>query len=307
MKELPKTNQLRNFQAIIRYGSIRAAAQALFQSQPAMTKSIQELERILGVDLLSRGAHGIILTKMGCIFESRVNTILNDLERAVDELNQLSEENHGSVAFGCSHLPAFSVLPALINKFQEDHLASNITIIEGQFSELITSIRLGRLDFFMGIATPEISMNEFSIENSISAEFCIIARNGHPLSNCRSLIELKGAKWYFPNTNTGYYNNLEKFIFPKGRDGNEIVIYGDSITIGEQLVLNEDYLFVGPKAILDIPHMKNIISAIPIEEKLPDALYILLYRKQQGLTPLARSLMDEINQACSNLLSRVDK
>ncbi len=304
MKELPKINQLRDFQAIIYYGNIRTASQALFKTQPAMTKSIQELERILGVSLLSRGPQGMVLTKMGRVFEHRVNTLLNDLERAVDELHQLSQQSQGNVVFGCSHLPVLSMLPSLVNKFQEEHPSSNITIIEGQLCELVTSLRLGRLDFFIGIASPEISMSEFVVEQPINAEFCIIARKDHPLSHCRSLSELQGAKWYFPSTRTGYYKELEKFIFPKGKMSKDAVIYGDSMTIGEQLVLNEDYFFIGPKAILDISYVKDLITVIPIKEKLPDALYVLIHRQQHGLTPLAKKLMDEVKAACLKILSK---
>ncbi|MFZ1874106.1 MAG: LysR family transcriptional regulator, partial [Chania sp.] len=81
------------------------------------------------------------------------------------------------------------------------------------------------------------------------------------------------------------------------------VIYGDSMSIGEQLVLSKDYFFVAPKAILDISYVKDLITFIPIQEKLPDALYILLYRQQHGLTPLAKQLIDRVSQACFNLLS----
>ncbi len=243
------------------------------------------------------------LTKMGRIFEPRVNMILNDLERAIDELHQSNELSQGTISFGCSHLPAFSIMPSLINKFQEQHPASSITIVEGQLSELMTSLRLGRLDFFIGIASPEISMSEFSVEYSINAEFCIIARNGHPLIKSTSLDQLKGAKWYFPNARTGHYKTLEKFIFPQGRANGDTLIYGDSMSIGEQLVLNKDYLFVGPKAILKVPYIKDLISMVPIKEELPDALYILIYKQQQGLTPLAKRLMDEISTTCSDFFS----
>ncbi|WP_431225424.1 LysR substrate-binding domain-containing protein [Serratia sp. L9] len=307
MRELPKINQLKNFQAIIRYGSIRAASQALFQTQPAITRSIQELERILGVTLLARGAQGMELTKMGRTFEPRVNMILNDLERAVDELYQMGQLSQGSVVFGCSHLPAYGILPSLINKFQAQHPSLTITIIEGQLSELISSLRLGRLDFFIGIESPEISMNEFTVENSINAEFCIIARNEHPLIKSHTLSQLQGAKWYFPNARTGYYRDLERFIFPNGRITGETIIYGDSISIGEQLVLNENYLFVGPRAILDVSYLKDVVSEIPIKEKLPDASYIIIYKQLQNLTPSAKQLMDEINIACSEFLAASNK
>ncbi|MCW2483353.1 hypothetical protein J5224_30290, partial [Candidatus Symbiopectobacterium sp. NZEC135] len=108
----------------------------------------------------------------------------------------------------------------------------------------------GRIDFYLGIATPEISMNEFFIENAIKTEFCIMARHGHPLAGSTALSQLQGCKWYFPNARTGYYKELEKHIFPNGKQADSRIIYGDSMTIGEQLVTNEDYLFIGPKAIL---------------------------------------------------------
>ena len=303
MKELPKINQLKDFQAIIRYGSINTASQALFKTHPALTRSIQELERILGVALLSRGPNGMTLTEMGRIFEPRADAMINDMERAVDELHQLSRQSQGNVVFGCSHLPAFSILPSLINKFQEENPTAKITIIEGQLCELMTSLRLGRLDFFIGIASPEMSLNEFIVTSSVNTEFCIIARKDHPLSNSRSLSELQGAKWFFPSARTGYYKNLEQFIFPKGRTEKDIVIFGDSMSIGEQLIISEDYLFIAPKAILGISYIKELISTIPIKETLPDASYILLYKSEKVVTPLAKQLIDKINEACFTFLS----
>lgn len=301
MNNLPKINQLRNFQAIIRYGSIRAASKALFQTQPAMTKSIQELERILGCTLLARGDQGIILTKLGRIFEPRVNMLLNDLERAIDELKQMSLISQGSIAFGCSHLPAYSIMPSVVNKFRDIHPEANINVIEGQFDELVTSLRLGRLDFYLGIASPEISMREFSVEYLVELECCIIARNGHPLINSNSLTQLQRSKWYIPNSRAGYYKSLEGVIFPAGQIGGKTVIFGDSMSIAEQLVLNEDYLFVGPKAVLDVTYLKDVISMIHIKEKLPKALYMLVYKQQQGVTPLAKELMDDIKIALSKM------
>ncbi|MEX2954838.1 LysR family transcriptional regulator, partial [Serratia fonticola] len=95
MKELPKINQLKNLRAIINHGGVRLAAQALGQTQPAMTRSINELERVLGTRLFLRGESGVILTKTGTAFEARMNLILNELERAVDEVKQIEQVSHG--------------------------------------------------------------------------------------------------------------------------------------------------------------------------------------------------------------------
>lgn len=302
-RDLPKINQLRNLKAVIQYGGIRAAAQALHQTQPALTRSIQELEKTLGVSLLVRGVKGAVLTEMGRIFEPRMNMVINELERAIDELRQIERSSQGSVTLGCSHLPAFGIVAPVIKKFQERYTTAQFTIIEGQLSELLSSLRLGRMDFFIGVVSSDISLHEFNDEHLAVAEFCVIGRKGHPLTNSTSLKDLRGAKWYLPTASAGYYSNMEASIFPYGKEPTCSVIFGDSATIAEQLVLREDYLFVGPRAMLSVPHLQDIVSIIPIKEKLPDGTYSLIYRQQQTLTPLAKHLMDEMRFAYMQLIN----
>ncbi|MDA5498587.1 LysR substrate-binding domain-containing protein [Yersinia aleksiciae] len=303
MKELPKINQLKNLRAIIQYGSIRAASHSLHQTQPAMTRSIQELERILGVSLLVRGGHGAVLTDMGRVFEPRMNIVLNELERAIDELQQVEHSSKGSVTFGCSFFPACGIVPEVIKKFQEQYTSLRITVIEGQLSALLDSLRHGQLDFFIGVSTPDISLHEFYEEHLGIAEFSAIARKDHPLIHSTSLRELRGAKWYLPTASTGYYTDMEKQIFPYGREDTSSVIFGNSTTVAEQLILNEDYLFTAPKAMLKIPHLQQVVSIIPIREKLPDGNYSLIYPQQQTLTPMAKLLSDDIRRAYLALMS----
>ena len=63
VKYLPKILQLKTFQEVIRRGSIRAAARALNQSQPAISRAIKELEHTLNTQLIVRGAKGMMLTE----------------------------------------------------------------------------------------------------------------------------------------------------------------------------------------------------------------------------------------------------
>ena len=60
-----KLNQLRNIMAIAERGSLRGAARHLGLAQPALSRSLQELERELGVQLFERRARGMMLTPMG--------------------------------------------------------------------------------------------------------------------------------------------------------------------------------------------------------------------------------------------------
>jgi DNA-binding transcriptional LysR family regulator len=272
----------------------------LNQTQPSVTRSLKELEQTLGTPLILRGVNGIVLTEMGKLFEPRMKLILNELKRAVDEINHTTKSAHGTVSFGCSLLPCCSILPNVIKKFHEImNKDAHITMTEGQLSDLLPSLRLGRLDFFIGVMPPDIYLNEFVVEPLMTTEFCIIARKGHPLENSNSLHQLSHAKWYLPMSEAGYYVDLEAKLFPEGRSGNISILFSDSLAIGKNLIMNSDYLFIGPEQMLDQPHNSKIFCKIPVKEKLLDGTFSLIYSKKATMTPVAKQLADEIRYQCS--------
>lgn len=294
MNSLPKTNQLKNLRTVIFAGSIRAAAKATNQTPSAVTRSIQELESIVGGALLKRGTHGIQLTEMGEFFEPYMIKVLDELERGMDDLSQFINESQGAIRFGCSHLPAYGIMPGIIKNFQDRYPQSKLTVVEGQLSELVQSIRSGKLSFFIGITMPDISLDEFYVEYLADAQFYVFSNRDHPLVNSNSLEALRNEKWYLPGAGVEMFNSLEKIIFPYGVGLNHAVLYGDSIAIAEQLILNEGYLSIGPKEILENQYIGGKLSIINVSEKLPVGRYAIIMRLKMKQAPITKWLIDEI-------------
>ncbi|WP_431225045.1 LysR substrate-binding domain-containing protein [Serratia sp. L9] len=293
---IPKLTHLKALQAVIQYGSIRAAAKALKQTQPAVTRSIKALEEILGAPLIVRGTKGIVLTEIGQLFEPRMKLILHELERGVDEIKQAIGDFQGTIAFGSSYLPTFSILPQIIKRAHKKHSDIRISLEVGQFSELLPLLRLGQLEFFIGVVSDDISINGFIKENLVETDFCIVAGNGHPLAKSTSLVELCGANWYLPKAEAGYYSQLKSLLFPAGIGTSGSVLISNSTAVAEQLVIHGDYLSIGPVLMLDEPLFKKSLCRLPINETLPSAHYSLVYRQQTTLTVLARYMAEEIRK-----------
>ena len=97
-----KLNQLASFLAVIEHGSIRAAARALDVTQPGITKTVQDLEGSLGVQLLVRRARGVDLTEFGELLRVRANFLLNEVRRTRESLHYLRDKNSGSLVIGAS-------------------------------------------------------------------------------------------------------------------------------------------------------------------------------------------------------------
>jgi DNA-binding transcriptional LysR family regulator len=84
-----RLNQIRDLLAVVETGSLRAAARRIGVSQPAMSKSIAQLERELQAQLLLRTARGIVLTPAGHAFVARGRVIDTEVRKAHDDLSAL--------------------------------------------------------------------------------------------------------------------------------------------------------------------------------------------------------------------------
>ncbi|VFS46104.1 LysR family transcriptional regulator [Budvicia aquatica] len=208
MKYLPKLHQLKVFQEVIHYGSIRAAARAMNQSQPALTRNIRELEQLLGTALMTRGTRGVELTEPGRMFAVRMQLIMEELQRATDEIKQVNQQTQSNLSIGFSSLIALSIFPQTAEQFKKHHPKTTLRIKEAQLSALLPALWEGRLDFAIGTISSEVPLSDFIEEPLFKARFGIICRKGHPRMNCSSLEQLYDAKWYLPETDMGYYKQI---------------------------------------------------------------------------------------------------
>jgi LysR family transcriptional regulator of abg operon len=83
-----KFHHLRAFVEVARQGSIRGASRTLNLSQPALTKSIKELEEGMAAQLFVRRSKGVALTECGEGFYQRARLILEELRAAQDDIRQ---------------------------------------------------------------------------------------------------------------------------------------------------------------------------------------------------------------------------
>src|ERR1700727_852324 len=113
-----KLHHLRDLLAVVEKGSIRAAAKHLGLGQPALSRSIRDLERELGVPLLERHARGTVMTAMGEHFSHRAGAAYQELRRALDEIQQMQGGVHGTVVACLSSLSHIALLPPALAAFR---------------------------------------------------------------------------------------------------------------------------------------------------------------------------------------------
>ena len=118
--------QLRYFQKSAETGSYTKAAEQLYISQPALSLSLQELERELEVPLFEKMGRTMVLTKYGKILYDHAVSVLDELQGVQDELKKMSQPNYGQVTI--SHISSMNAeyIPNLIQDFYDDVGNQNI-------------------------------------------------------------------------------------------------------------------------------------------------------------------------------------
>src|SRR6267142_2365211 len=106
---------------VMEAGSMGKAAQILNISQPAISRSIAELEQALGVRLLDRHRQGIEPTEYGRALLDCGVTVFDDLRKGVKHIEFLSDPAAGEIRIGCTPILGASFVPAVIDRLLQHY------------------------------------------------------------------------------------------------------------------------------------------------------------------------------------------
>ena len=139
--------------ALSRQGSVVGAAAALHITQPVATRSLHDIESILGVSLFDRGPRGITPTIFGEAFTTHARAVIAQLTEAGRHVVELADANRGTVIVG-THLAGSNVLlPGAIARLKVHHPLLTVVVREGTPEQLLTDLEAGRIDLIVGRLT----------------------------------------------------------------------------------------------------------------------------------------------------------
>lgn len=137
------------FYIVAKNGSISAAANILFISQPAITFQIKKLEEQLGVSLFIRTKHGVILTEEGKVLFNYVKKGIENIINGENAISNLKNLDSGTIRIGVSTTICRYVLMPSLEKFHEKYPKIDIQINNNLSDNLLKELRNGNLDILI--------------------------------------------------------------------------------------------------------------------------------------------------------------
>jgi len=190
--------QLRQVIALAEHGSFVRAAAALHISQPALSRSIQNIERQFGSELFERTSQGTVPTDLGRLYLERARDLLRMADDFEREAVHRGAMQAGRVAAGGGPYPSEAVLARAAARFAAQFPGVSLRVRSGDWDELLQRLRSRELDFF--VAETSTLHREADLELApLGATHALYfaARAGHPLAQRSDLPTSELLTWPF--------------------------------------------------------------------------------------------------------------
>ena len=170
-------HQLVHFLAVAKAGNFTKAAEEIGISQPALSRSIQKLELIVGEPLFERRPRGVKLTEIGTFFQVRANQIRDLVDDTFAELTEAS--NRGQIRLAVIPTIAPYLLPIVLKKFGRKFSEIKIQVQEDTTQNIIRLCKDGDID--LAIVALPITEKYLEVEALFEDELVLVIPRGHAL------------------------------------------------------------------------------------------------------------------------------
>ena len=171
-------SQLRALEAVARTGNVTRAAEDLGITQPAISHSLQALERELGATLLVRRSSGVMLTALGREVSARASLILRELQGIRQHAAVARGMGEGKLRLGVIPSVNARLLPNVLRSFAVAQPNIKLAVLEGSDGEVLEWLRTGAID----VATVADAAEDLDTTALARDELLAILPSDHPLA-----------------------------------------------------------------------------------------------------------------------------
>lgn len=206
-KNFQKGITLRHLRAIVALADLKLVArvsEALGVTQPAVSKQIAELEKIVGVPVVTRDRNRLYLTPLGLRLAEHARLALGQLDRAAFDIEAMTSGVSGSVSVGVVSSVAPTLLPGTIALFKRSTPQANVSVTEGHFVELLPQLEAGTLDLLIARIWQPQELAGIDQMTLFSEPVVVVAGRNHPLAQTGTVTwaDVASYPWILPPANS---------------------------------------------------------------------------------------------------------
>lgn len=294
---------LNHLMAAIESGTIGKAAESLGISQPALTKSIRSLERILQVKLLERRSRGVVPTVYGDLVLSRSRSVRIELQELVHEIQALRSGARAHVRIGVAQGVASRLVPAATIRLVTAHPNSRVSVWSGVASELVKLLIDGDIEFAVAPLGAYESKLRIAEELLFDDRPVVVVARNHPLARTKFVRpkDLVKCRWVLARATTPLRQMLDQIFMSENVPPPVPTIECDSALYVKSVLIQNDFVGFLPRDEINIEETSGLLQGISFKTNIPARPIGILRRRSTVLGSASMLLAKEIRQMCREL------
>ncbi|MEQ0368571.1 LysR substrate-binding domain-containing protein [Klebsiella sp. JB_Kp042] len=293
-----RLRHLHTFVAVAQQGTLGRAAETLNLSQPALSKTLNELEQLTGTRLFERGRLGAQLTLVGEQFLTHAVKVLDALNSAGQALNRKEGLNNDIVRIGALPTAALGILPTVIGQFHKQQKDITLQVATMNNTMLLAGLKSGEIDIGIGrMSDPEL-MSGLHYELLFLESLKLVVRPGHPLLQ-ETVTLSRVMEWPVVVSPKGTVprQNAEALLQSQGCKMPAGCIETQSASLSRQLTVDFDYVWFVPSGAVKDDLRRGVLTALPIATQGAGEPIGILTRVDATLTPGTHTLLSAIRKS----------
>ncbi|HWY23932.1 MAG TPA: LysR family transcriptional regulator [Nevskia sp.] len=278
--------QMKLFLAVARERNFSRAGSRVGLSQPAVSRSIRELEEQLGLRLLDRTTREVALTEAGVKLSGALDRLIDELENVLLEARSAGEQHRGKVRVASAPTPSAALMPGYISASARRYPGITLTMRDQSQQLVLDSVRGGEVDF--GVAIEPQQAEDLHVERIMSDSFRLVCRADHALARRARLpwTALDGAKLVLLDYSSGSRPLIDRALAERGVRCEVVQEVGHLSTAFRMI---EAGIGISVVPALFLPAPQSGLVSLPLTPRVSRGI-VLLRRRNRSLSPAAEAV-----------------
>src|SRR5215813_2848358 len=298
-----KLQDLHVLVTVMQAGSMGKAAQQLNISQPAVSRSIAELEHAFGVRLLERHRKGIEATEYGRALLDCGVAVFDDLRQGVKHIEFLADPTTGQVRIGNTLTSANSFITAVIDRLSRRYPGIVFHVVPAGADLLHRELKARSLDLVITRSGGPFKEEQFGFETLYDDALVVLAGMKNPLARRRriELAELVNEPWALPTLESAVTQAAIKAFRASGLDCPRATLVTSSPEMRIDLVATGRFLTITASRFrAKHPQLK----VLPVELSMAPMAVGIVTLKNRRLSPVAKLFVQHAHEVAKSLTKR---
>ena len=298
--------KLRHLQLLVALDQVRPlgrAAEFLSVTQPAVSKTLNEIERLLELPLFTRSARGTEPTAYGAVVVRFARSVLADYDRTRNELQSVAAGAAGRVSIGAMVVATPVLLAQAVTLLKARSSQTTVLVEEGDLKSLLPRLRVGELDLFVGRLEPGYAAPDLQTEALYDEAMSVVVHPDHALAQKArpTWTDLSKVAWVMPPPWASSRIKLNQMFYKHGLNPPADIVETTAFLTTLSFVRERGAVAFWARGVARHCQREGLVKLLPIKVpiELPPVGFISL--RGRRATPSAEQMIECLRRAAAQI------